>query len=297
MLRNKQQELIRTLFDTGHFENPANPTGILESELYYLTLIDEPVRTAIQSYQNFFADEYTSLSLGTGIANGEIDPATIALLELPRCSVPDFTPTGSGSWQKDCDSRYPGLHTVTVSVNKSGLPSFLTNSFEQCWSLATASYNDMGLTVIRKDGSSANIAVSFENLRGSTIGLAIVGQNQRCSTSIWAKFDPGYNPSDTINQWARLLAHELGHNMGMSHSRGGIMNPSIVSGPFTPTAWRGDPSESILKRYFGGIPNNPTNPPPVNPDPDDPYWFKGGFTLMKGDHPQGEYILTPKPKV
>lgn len=81
------------------------------------------------------------------------------------------------------------------------------------------------------------------------------------------------------------------------------MNPSITQGPFTKTAWRGDPSESILKRYFDGVPVNPDqpdnpDPPPVDPGPTpSDLWFKGGFTLMKGEQELGEFILVPKPNV
>jgi len=84
------------------------------------------------------------------------------------------------------------------------------------------------------------------------------------------------------------------------------MNPSITSGPFTPRAWRGDPSESALVRFFGGIPVDlgigGPDPEPEPPKPEPPkgpneYWFKGNFSLMKGDENLGDYILTPKPKV
>lgn len=90
--------------------------------------------------------------------------------------------------------------------------------------------------------------------------------------------------------------------MGMSHSRGGIMNPSITSGVFTKSAWRGDPSESILKRWFGGVPVDLGGNPDPTPEPTPPgqpgdFYFAGGFTLMQNGKPMGDYILQPKPKV
>ena len=46
--------------------------------------------------------------------------------------------------------------------------------------------------------------------------------------------------------------HELGHNAGLQHTRGGVMSPSIVHG--LPSSWKGDPSRSVLARYYGGEP-------------------------------------------
>ena len=47
------------------------------------------------------------------------------------------------------------------------------------------------------------------------------------------------------------------------------MNPSIISGEFGPTEWRGDPSEPILTRYYGGEPIDQPDPPDP-PDPPNP---------------------------
>jgi hypothetical protein len=68
--------------------------------------------------------------------------------------------------------------------------------------------------------------------------------------------------------------HELGHNAGLDHSRGGVMNPSIVSG--LAPSWAGDPSEPILNRYYGG---EPIEQPPV-PGPE--YWTHQGFKSNLG---------------
>ena len=79
------------------------------------------------------------------------------------------------------------------------------------------------------------------------------------------------------------------------------MNPSITSGPFSPKAWRGDPAERDLVRFFGGVPvdlgiGGPNPGPGPEPEPNQ-YWFDGSFKLMQGDKSLGEFILTPKPKV
>jgi hypothetical protein len=78
---------------------------------------------------------------------------------------------------------------------------------------------------------------------------------------------------------------------------------------FTPTAWRGDPSEPILKRSFGGEPvaiGGPKPPPKPDPDPQpdpkpDPtpgrVYFGGSVTAMVDGKSIGEFILTPKPRL
>lgn len=301
--------IIQQLWDLGHFRNPAHMTDVTEARLPTMRLTDAEVRIAIQSYQEFMAADFDRLSNDEhgrkGIADGEIGPATEKLFAVERCGYPDYAieaAGGSGSWPLGCHPEFPQNHAFKIRVNESGIPSFLAPIFEQVFSKVVAAYADMGIVFFRDDNAARpNTLTTFQNLGGSTIGLAIVPSNPRCGDSIWSRFDPGYRPSDLFNQWCRLLAHEWGHNMGMSHSRGGVMNPSIVSGPFTANAWRGDPSESILKRWFGGVPVNvggPVDPPPVDPPTGtDGFWFSGGFVLMQGEKPVGEYILIPKPKV
>lgn len=175
---------------------------------------------------------------------------------IQRCGCPDFAAdgTGSGSWPSGCHPSWPNNHAVSYQVNKARMPGFLNDVFERSWDLCAQAYADIGMVLVREDSNpKANSYVTWERGNG-WIGLATVPRNPRCSARIFAKFSWGYEPRDLVNQWARLLAHELGHNMSMSHTRGGIMNPSIIGGVFTPTAWRGDPAFNTLKRYFGGEP-------------------------------------------
>lgn len=198
------------------------------------------------------------------------------LFDIPRCGCPDVATedypyvtkdelstlaTGSGAWPAGCHPDWPNNHSMVYSVNKSRMPSFLDSVFEPAWDLCAQAYADIGLVLIRDDGNpNVNSIITFERGAG-WIGLAIVpGSGLRCNSKIWAKFDYRYRPSDLLNQWARLLAHEIGHNNRLSHTRGGIMNPSITSGVFTPTAWRNDPSFKYLKAFYGGEPVQPKPP-------------------------------------
>jgi len=304
--------VILRLYELGHFHNPARITGVQEKDLPTLKLTDKVVRIAIQSYQEFFApelDRFSAEEYGhVGVADGELGPATAKLFAMERCGYPDYEmarteEAGAGSWPANCRSDYPGIHTFSVQMNKAGMPSYLANVIEPAWELVRQAYANMGILFIREDNNSkANTYVTWQRGAG-WIGLAIVPSRPRCGDRIWAKFDNRYRPSQLLDQWARLLAHEFGHNMGMSHSRGGIMNPSITSGVFTPTAWRGDPSEPLLRRYFGGNPVPVGGEPPVPPtEPTPPIdagglYFAGDFELKQGDKSLGRFILVPKPQV
>lgn len=259
------QDVIRKLFDYGHFRNPAMPTGVTAADLPKLTMQSPEVQTAITSYRDF-----TGLPMAAG---GTLTMDLAESLLAERCGCPDYEEatdemdaTGRGSWPVGCHPQYPQNHAFTLQVDKRGMPGFLQPVFEQAFELCRLAYRDIGIAFIREDNNPrANTLVTWQRGAG-WIGLAIVPRGPKCGDRIWAKFDNRYQPRDLINMWARLLAHEFGHNMGMSHSRGGIMNPSIVSGVFTPKAWRGDPSEPILRRYFGGEPIGGDTP---TPDPDD----------------------------
>jgi hypothetical protein len=313
-------EIIRKLWNLGHFHNPAHLTGVTEINLPKLKLTDPVVRTAIQSYQEFMANDFDALSLQEhnriGIADGQIGPATEKLFEVERCGYPDYHEAGAamamgvGSWPANCrPGEWPNTHTFSVQVDKTNMPSFLgakndpNSLFEQCWVRVRQAYADIGIVFIREDNNpKANTLVTWQ--RGSGwIGLAIVPSRPGCSTRIWAKFDISYRPGDLFNQWCRLLAHEWCHNMGLSHTRGGIMNPSIVNGPFTATAWRGDPSFPALAKFFGGQPVKLDDSPIPGPTPDNGgspvgTYFTGSVrVVMDGKPSADEYILVPKPKV
>lgn len=225
-------EIIKLLIRYGHLRVPVD----FDASRYSL---ETPiVQDAIFSFKQFM-----------GVTTSDLNK----VFSIPRCGQPDFGISASRtSWKKGCDPKFPNNHTAIYRVNKSRMPAFLKDAFEPAWELMRQAYAEIGLLVLRDDKTTKyNSLVTFEKGRG-WIGLAIVGNNHTCSTRIWAKFDTIYKPSDLVNQWARLIAHELGHNCGLSHSRGGIMNPSILPGKFTKDEWKNDPSFNQLKSWFGG---------------------------------------------
>lgn len=209
----------------------------------HLTTESTDLNEAIASYRSFM--------------NVSEDVSIEDLFALPRCGCPDFqVNNGSGSWPVGCHPDWPNNHTFHVYFNFNTQPNHWKSVFEEAWLLVEQAYADIGMVFVKTDNrSEANTIVTWQ--RGSGwIGLAIVPNNPRCGQTIWAKYDNRYGTSfdrqTLIYQLAYLMAHEFGHNMGLSHSRGGIMNASLSRGVFTPTMWRDDPSYPILKRWFGG---------------------------------------------
>lgn len=217
-------------------------------------ITDEVVSVAVAAYQEFHKEILTEVCdafyQGVSFDKGYIDPQTNYLFSLPRCDCPDIHPSGSGSWPAGCFGA--DGHLFVLKANLRNKPSWV--DFSQHFPRVTSSYQDVGLRIAFQPDLNSNqyhSQLSFERLSRGAIGLAIVPSNPTCNSRIWCKFSPNYRPSDIDNQWPRLFAHEIGHNMGLRHTRGGIMNPYITSGTFTSTAWRNDPSESTLRRYFG----------------------------------------------
>ena len=244
------------------------------------------------------------------VNDGWIGPAVRALAEVPRCRVPDYPPPpgvkfsfndpflqevvlrmqntaslkqiGAGNW-KGCHG-IGNFHAAIVSVDDSRLPAFLRPLWIQVLRNVQLSYAQVGLLwIFAKDGTDiltgkqtdghVQTNMSFVSSSDGWIGLAILGQNETCSTSpIWCRFLATYRGGNSdaaiVNQWTTLVKHELGHNCGRNHTSGGVMNPSIVNG--LPVEWvPGDPSTGWLKQQFGGVlvPGSGDPPPPPPPPP------------------------------
>lgn len=254
--------VIKRLRKYGHL-------NVNDDQARRLSIGDQIVQDAVASYQRMWHTELTALSPnGVGLVDGWAGPVTETLLRQPRCACADFAlETGRGSWPVGCHPDWPNNHAFTINVDKSGMPSYLNDVFEPAYESCRASYADVGIAFVREDGNRrANTQVTF--VRGSGwIGLAIVPNSPQCGEVIWAKYDNRYRPADLENQWARLLAHEFGHNMGMGHITGGTMNPFIIGGEYTRTQWRGDPSFPKLERFFGGKPIGGEGPKDPEPPP------------------------------
>lgn len=278
------QNLIRLLYQYGHFWNPLTHDGfnITEADLPKLTLADAVVQQAVASWQEWNQDaiswhtwEYASRE---AIVDGEIGPGTIATLESERCGCADYPApgeaTGSGGWPK-CDPERPDVHSIRINLNTSRMPATVRGYIDQCLAASVAAYAAVGLSVryvMDGDPQAAEIEKEWQALPGSTIGWNQFPQANTCSQTITGKLDTAWTPSDW-RMWASLEIHETGHGVGLQHTRGGVMNPSITGA----ISYIGDPSYGTLKRYYGGEPIDvrPTEP---KPEPEQPTAPAGGMT-------------------
>lgn len=325
MPTQETKTIVNRLWNTGHFNNPAFPDtlNVQLGNLDTLELSDTVVQNAMASFQNYngiILDDLTmQMHMRPSIADGAFGPATEQLLlKTERCGCPDYgsidangmmdrniaAAFGSGSW-KGCHN-VGNFHCISIHVDERGMPSFLKPVWQRVKDNVSASYAELGLRIIWDDPNlKANSQITFVGSSSGWIGLAIVGRQQSCSSAIWAKFLAtfGRNQSEAwlIAQWTTLVKHELGHNTGLGHSRGGVMNSYILNG--LAISWRGDPSHSQLVRWFGGepvdTPKPPTPPttPPGTPPSSPRIILDGTVSVMIPENmPPGvhDFILVPK---
>lgn len=240
-----------------------------------LTLEDGCVKKAVASMQasDVNLDFLCQMEHGRPCEpDGIVGPATemyLKLRERSGCGHADFLTEeeqetaaaawglpaqGSGNW-RGCHG-VGNFHAVKIRVTNSP-PSFLAPVFEEVKKRVTEAYAEAGL-LIHWDGTASDRNIDFSFVNGSTgwIGLAIVSNNSTCSSGpIWCRYLATYRGGSSveqiITQWVTLIKHELGHNCGFGHLRGGVMNSTIVNGLVV--SFRNDPAWSGLSSRFGGV--------------------------------------------
>lgn len=244
-------------------------------------------------------------------ADGDVGPATLEVMAFPRCAMPDHAPPpgarfayddpelqaavesyqqfadeykgGSGSWPKGCDPQVPNYHSARANVQMGGASAHQKSTWAECSKMVEDCLGEMGHSIrhiLEGDLKECEHDVRFQSIAGSTIGFAYFPTPNTCAQVVNARIDNGFNPRSSI--LAELYVHEYqGHSIGLQHTRGGIMNPSIGS-PQNPPSFKGDTSEATVRRYFGGvaIPKTPTTPTdPTDPIPGDP-WAGSSITVQ-----------------
>ena len=333
------QDLIERMWRTGHYDNPDMPTGVRKADLKNLTLYDEVSRTAIKSSIDMMASvaEAKSFELnGRRYHNdGEFGPATEATILTERCQHPDYHVPElalyggyetlsayeeatqpalgrNGNWKR-CHNigNFHCAHVRFVNAP----PAHLTRNgnLKYILEVVRAANQRIGLQLyfsgpgcpIQDGTGHAQLTAEYVPRSNGWLGLAQVVTNRPCNSTHWSRYLATYLRNGTDAQirrmWPILFLHEWGHNMGTGHTRGGIMNPGLLS--LAPT-WDGDILSSWLRTHYGGepIPSAPKPDEPDRPDdpkPDDPdrLWFRGHFTAMQGETEIGDYILTPRPRL
>lgn len=269
MDRAQEQKILAHAWQFGHFRNPDYPNthNIEEFDLGNLTLADTVSIQAVTSVQNsdWHLEHLTSIHHGRrAILDGDAGPATLGLIEIPRCGVPDFGSefgeAGVGGWL-ECDPESDAAHSVRIRFDDRRASSKWRGYIEEVKREAERISADIGLAVrhLPFDADDWESQVEFKPIPGGVIGFYWI-PSRGCDSikRQLGALDTGYNPD--VHMAATLWIHEgLGHGAGFSHFRGGIMNPSILR---TELSWRNDPAWNEVKRLYGGEPLDLPDPPP-----------------------------------
>lgn len=311
-----KDKLKRKVFLSGHFWTQEDTKNVQQHDLPKLDLNHRLVKEAVASWQgfDFNFDAYSLiLRLRRIIADGDVGPVTAIMLETPRCIMPDIAPPvgasfdygnpdinaavesyqefaqytgGSGSWPK-CDPERPDVHSTVVNLNTANASEHQkkilkesTQYVERC----EAEFGQAVRHVFDGDPKKAHHDVRFEYIAGGVIGYAYFPKPNTCNQLVQCRIDNSYNPNSIT--FGNLLEHEYkGHSDGLEHTRGGIMNPSILV--INPMTWKGDPHEGTKRKYYGGKPipskDGPVDPPtpPNEPEYNGVFVYKGQTFKIK----------------
>ena len=294
---------LEDFWRTGHFWNPRYPeTHNVKTlrEARAIGRLQHPIaRWATMSFQQ--ADSSLDMLAidhhqRTAVADGDAGPATKELLRarldrafLPHlrgCPVPDHKPPDGvlfgeddadlaavaesmagfedGPYPRGCLEGHEDAHAIRVDVIDSNMPRHWRDNWGWLVQKSRELWADIGVRMIYLPrGSRSEIDMSWRNGRG-WIGLA-QALGQSCGGRGFLYLDPGYNPRD---RWRllTLLQHEEGHSCNKGHTRGGIMNPTILR---TDGNWRTDPSWPTFQLWYGGerVPIDPAGGPDPEPTP------------------------------
>lgn len=285
-----EQKILRHAWKYGHFRNPDYPGthAVKESDIALLSMDDELSRQAIASVQvsDCQCDDFCHRHHGHGLnldddgkADGDPGPATIALVDIPRCRVPDFAMdddefglAGRGGWS-DCDPEREHHHEVVIKFDDRNAPPKWVGYMPQVKSDVVKLSAEMGLSLRYIDWDSDEnyqSSVIFRFISGGVIGFYYLPQGSGCRRIPQGALDTSFLPN--VRVAGGLWGHEgAGHGVGLGHRPArrisgilrGIMNPSIVD---VPLSWVGDPSEGDMKRLYGGVSLDPEDLPPSSPD-------------------------------
>uniref|UniRef100_A0A4W6CUK6 Matrix metallopeptidase 20a (enamelysin) n=1 Tax=Lates calcarifer TaxID=8187 RepID=A0A4W6CUK6_LATCA len=207
--RNSDPSLFPCIFVSGSF------CKLLPNIHYSLALYNEKTR----EMQNFFGLQET----------GHLDPHTLDVMREPRCGVPDV----------ENFSFYPGKpkwkhHTITYMIAKY-TPDMKREDVEKSFQTALKMWSDATpLKFIKVNHGKADIVLSFaphgdffpfDGPRGVLAhafqpGEGMGGDVHFDEDETWTAGSQGYS-------LFAVAAHELGHSLGLTHSR----DPSAIMYP------------------------------------------------------------------
>lgn len=291
-------EILIEAFRRGRSWNPEYPNllNVDEAAVRKMDGSESDAKLLVKSLQESDAN-YDPLVLAWHKRppefDGEIGQATKDLVDLPRCPLPDFAPPPNarfhyddpgiqaavesmqraaaftGSYWRGCDSARPDIHSLVIGIDAKNAPSVFLQNQEKILEARRACAAEIGVAVkfVINPQSLEGLQQYqvYKNIPGGVIGMNYFPNSNSCGRIPNGSMDSSYNPSNW-QYHACLGCHESeGHGFGFNHTRGGIMNPSILL--TWPLTWKNDPSWNVAKQYYGGVPLTPPTPPipPAHP--------------------------------
>lgn len=182
------QFAVRRINETGQWYGPENPDGpnVKPADLHKLTANDRVFKQGVVGLQKMMVVEYAprfalKMNAMPDMENGDLDPAILEVMALPRCDVPDYAPPpGAEFLFEDPDvqqvaegmqrmvaapaigqrGNWPTCHNVGnfhscfVQVDMALRPSWATDAImKQVWTNNQARYRAKGqnITYVGKD--------------------------------------------------------------------------------------------------------------------------------------------------
>jgi hypothetical protein len=107
-------------------------------------------------------------------------------------------------------------------TNSLVIPVFYIDSYAEPGTIALAKFNDNGVTVSTKSQETLQVRPAYNDYETCT-----AERGYECYYPM-----PAVTAQDIPRGWlasAAILAHEIGHNLGLQHTNGGLMNSSAPS--------------------------------------------------------------------
>ena len=194
------------------------------------------------------------------VADGEIGPASMELLNTPRCGCSDTEAVEEANWPDSC------RNDITVWWDLAGLNISKERSDEEMRAAYKSWYDRVELQFREVETSSARIHSHTGPLSGSTLAWSYLATNN-CGSKLEQRYNTRVNWQRDRNYLQAVAAHEIGHALGCPHinNTSALMNPYITS---ITVPQRLD--LELMQRLGYTIRTSPPTPKPPTPNPPSP---------------------------
>lgn len=245
-------------------------------------------------------------------ADGEIGPATLDVLEMPRCGCPDYQIPGDArsaiaeaNWPNACRG------SLRFGRNFASLPGLSQADTDKVWWAVANNWSqalaDVQMSVANVGDRAVQIFAGLKALSGSTLAWSYLARNN-CNVQLEQAYNTGV-------RWVLDLAcatasHEVGHALGFEHDthRESLMFYAVHAAG---RARYGYPNEADMRQAQrlgykpSGLPQLPLDrlfgPPRTDepgPDPQPPGDDPPAEALrLVGDVPGGKIYFLPLVRV